>query len=44
MSIEQDGKTYTKISRITGEYDLNKIALVNNLSRRFLRGMGHIRY
>ncbi len=36
VSIEQDGKTYTKISRITRRgTDLNKIALVNDLSRRF---------
>jgi len=36
VSVEQDGKLYTKLSRITKRStDLNKVALVNDLSRRF---------
>lgn len=36
VSVEQDGKIYTKVNRIvTRGTDLNKIAQVNNLSRRF---------
>lgn len=36
VSVEQDGKIYTKLSRIRKRNtDLNKVALVNDLSRRF---------
>lgn len=36
VSVQQDGKIYTKLNRITTRgTDLNKIALVNDLSRRF---------
>ena len=38
VSIEHDAKIYTKINRITKKgTDLNKIALINDLSRRFSR-------
>ena len=36
VSVEHDGKIYTKISRVKRrDTDLNKIAIVNDLSRRF---------
>src|SRR5690554_4095156 len=36
VSVEHSGNIYTKVSRITRRgTDLNKIALVNDLSRRF---------
>jgi len=36
VSVEQDGKIYTKISRVMKRStNLNKVALVNDLSRRF---------
>lgn len=36
VSVEQDGNIYTKLNRITKkDTDLNKVSLVNDLSRRF---------